>query len=123
MTDQPEHTSDAHVLDEDQVGALVRAWRSIEARRLELVDEQVEVKAKIRKLLAPGDKVYVDGKPVSCQANRRFDVERGAALLDPAVREICKAEGYDPRKVKHHLSAALLDACMVEQGEPKVVLA
>jgi hypothetical protein len=118
MTTAPEHT-----IDTDQVAGLVRAWRSLEQKRLDIVDEQVEVKAQIRKLLEVGDTLDVDGKAIRCQPNRRFDVDRGVALLESAIRDICRTESYDPAKVKQHLTPALLSACMVEQGEPKLTLA
>jgi len=116
-------TEAPHDIDTGQVTELTRAWRSLEMRRAEIADQQDEIRARIRKLLILGDRLDVDGKTVTCTANRRFDVERGAALLDPAVKEICYSSTLDPKKVKAQLTPALLDACMVEQGEPVVRLA
>jgi hypothetical protein len=112
-----------HDLDTGQVTELTRAWRDLDLQRADLVEQQDEIRARIRKLLVPGDRVDVDGKTVTCTANRRFDVEMAAALLEEPVRAICYTTALDSKKVKQHLTPALLDACMVSQGEPVVRLA
>ncbi len=46
------------------------------------------------------------------EPNRRFNAARAAELLAPEVLELCRNEGYDPKKLRGFLAPVLLEQCM-----------
>jgi hypothetical protein len=102
----------------------VRELVALEAQRAEIVAEADEIKARIRSHLEVGAQVEVDGRQVlSIQPNRRLDVDAAVALLPAEVLPLVQTLTVDPKKVRQYLAPALVERCMVEAGQPKVVLA
>lgn len=116
------HSSPLVELDAEAAGIITRL-QQLAAISAHAKEEETELKARLRKILAVGQKGLVEGVPVvALQPNRRFDVEAGIALLPAELRDLCRADGYDPKKIKQYLAPALVETCMVDAGEPKVVL-
>ena len=103
---------------------LVARLGDLAQTRAQIVEEENELKETLRRCLAVGTRGTINGQlAVTLVANRRFDADAGAGLLDPALRDRCTLVGFDPRKVRQYLAPALVEACMVAVGEAKVVLA
>lgn len=109
-------------LDAD-TAALVAHLRRLDTERRRIDEQAEEIKHRLRKTLAAGQRGLDHGVPVvTLQPNRRLDLAKAVELLPDEMRPLCKAETYDPKLVKRHLPPALLDAAMREVGDPKVVL-
>lgn len=109
-------------LDAD-TAALVAHLRRLDTERRRIDEQAEEIKHRLRKTLAAGQRGLDHGVPVvTLQPNRRLDLAKAVELLDPALRDRCATTAYDPKQVKRHLAPALVEVCMVEVGEPKVVL-
>lgn len=100
---------------------LVRRWLHLQARAAELETEIAECKAKIRSMLAVGDRGMLDGRPVvAVTPNRRFDAKAAQAALPPELVEMCTVAEFSAKAAKATLPPALYDQFMRETGEPIV---
>lgn len=103
---------------------IARDIARLDAEIKDLQDMQNTLKNELRAAVDVGWKAYADdGTPfLTVQPNRRFNLERATALLDPQLLELCRPDGYDPKKVKQYLPPLLVDQCMEPVGAPKVVM-
>lgn len=108
-------------LDTD-TARIVSRLVDLQAIIAEKTAEAEALKAELRSL-PPGEH-DIAGKPVlRIIPNRRFDPAKALELVPESLRDQCYSNTLDSAKVKQYLAPALLDACMVEVGKPKVVLA
>lgn len=100
---------------------IVAKLAELNARISDLTSKAESLKAELRSL-PPGDHL-IDGRPaLRIVPTRKFDAEKGLALLPDALRGDCYTTALDPAKVKQFLAPALLESVMVEAGKAKVVL-
>lgn len=109
-------------LEDADTLAIVRRLADLNARIAELNGEAESLKAELRTRLKPGAYDVGGDKPLKLQPTRSFDREAGYALVPKNLRKACLTITIDPAKVKSHLTPAQLEDCMVESGQPKVVL-
>jgi len=116
-TQPPDHdTYPPAAMDND-----VRRYLELDEAAKEIAAEQAGIKARLR-ALGTGEHVAPCGVVVAVTPpNRTFDLGTAVKLLAPEVLEHCKADGFDPAKVKRFLPPALLDVAMLPgKGEPRV---
>jgi hypothetical protein len=100
---------------------IVAKLADLNAHIADLTSEAESLKAELRNLPA-GDHL-INGRPaLRIVPTRRFDAEKGLALLPVALRGDCYSTVLDAAKVKQFLAPALLETVMVEAGKPKVVV-
>jgi hypothetical protein len=78
----------------------------------EVNDEMAAIKARFRTL---GDGAHKAPSGVAVTVtppNRSFNLDKAVGLLNDEQRALCKADGYDPKKVKGMLPPVVLDVCM-----------
>lgn len=104
----------------------VRPIRSVEDLAKDLLDTQAaaavlnervaHLKGLIADQLGVGNSVTLDdagGLTVSVRGpSRSFSAAKAEQLLAPEVLELCRADGYDAKKLKAFLSPLLLEQCM-----------
>lgn len=107
-------------LDAD-TGRIVAHLADINARIADLTSQAEALKAELR-ALPPAD-YDIDGRPaLRITPTRRFDPAKGLELVPEALRDQCYSTVVDAAKVREYLAPALVDACMVDAGKPKVVI-
>lgn len=105
MTVQPTHP--LHDLD-----TLVSRYLDLKTEAEEIASQMEHVKEQLR-TLGVGQHATASGVTVTVQAPaRRFNAKTAEQILPAEVLELCKADGYDPKKLKNFLSPVLLDQCM-----------
>lgn len=107
----------------DEIEALVRRARSMDAEIRELNEAKALVVARIDKLVDVGWKMDVDGVTVRKTAgNRRFDAKLALSMLDPDTKLSCVRTVIDDKLVRAAAqSAGIEDACMTG-GDDKSIL-
>lgn len=118
MTDTTQ--APAHDLDADSA-ALVGRLAEINERIANLTSQAESIKAELRSL-TPGDYASGGNTVLRIVPTRRFDADKALELVPEPLRPECYTTAVDAKKVRSYLAPALLDACMVESGKPKVVL-
>lgn len=115
MTAHPDPTP---LRDLDRLAA---AWLDITDQIDALTAQRDVVKAQLRDL-GLGEHVAANGTVVTVTApSRRFNARTAQALLPAEVLELCRADGYDAKKLKEYLSPVLLERCMdAGTGDPIV---
>lgn len=109
-------------LDNTDTAELVTRLHAVTAEIAELTSIADDLKQLLRSRLHAGTYTMNGDDVIAIRPNRRFNIDAGVALLPEQLREACRADGYDPKKVKEYLAPALLEQCMIEVGQPKVVL-
>jgi hypothetical protein len=106
----------------DDLNADVKTYLDLDDKVKDLQARQADIKARMRDNLAIGKHETDLGVHVTVSApSRRFNLARAVDLLQPELREQCKADGYDASKVKRFLPPALLDVAMdAGTGDPVV---
>lgn len=108
----------------EDIAGIVTRLRDLTDAKTTIDAEIDELKTRLRKAADVGHRVIFQGESLyTLQANRRFDVNLALELLAPSQITACQVVTVDPKKVKAQLPPVLLEQCMVEQGDPKVVLA
>ena len=75
-------------------------------------DEMSAIKARLR-ALGEGAHEAPCGVHISVsKPNRSFSLPKAVALLNEEQLQLCKADGYDAKKVKNMLPPVLLEMCM-----------
>lgn len=99
----------------------VKRFHELKNIRDDIEAEQSQILDRIR-ALGLGQHTTVSGVAFTISPpNRRFSVEKAVQLLPAETLEQCRAEGFDPAKIKRFLSPELLDMAMDEgRGEPRV---
>lgn len=78
----------------------------------EAQSEMNAIKARFR-ALGNGEHTAPSGVQVSVSPpNRSFNLDRAVALLNDEQKALCKADGFDPKKVKGMLPPVVLEVCM-----------
>lgn len=116
-TDQTQPTAE---LDVDTAN-LVARLADLNAKIADLNTEAEAIKAELRSL-TPGDYTHGGRPALRVVATRRFDPVKGFELVPEALRPNCYTQEIDAKKVKEYLAPALLEACMVESGKPRVTV-
>jgi len=107
----------------DELFALRKRYLELADQATAITDEQTEIKRRIRQDLPAGSKLPAGDGQIHVQPNRRFDTDKGAALLPTdEIRAMCRLDGYDDKKIRKMLPPTIQEMCMVEIGEPKVVI-
>lgn len=99
----------------------VKRLQELKNIRDDIEAEQSQILDRIR-ALELGQHTTLSGASFTISPpNRRFNIEKAVQLLPDETLAQCRAEGFDPAKVKRFLSPELLDMCMDEgRGEPRV---
>lgn len=86
--------------------------------------EAKELKKRLRAAATVGQSAVFRGQAMySLQSNRRFDLDTALTLLTPAQAAACTVTTVDAKLVREQLPPVLVEQCMVDQGDAKVVLA
>lgn len=110
-------------VDEDTAGIAARLTTLANARAT-IEAEEKELKRRLRAVATAGQRAVFHGQPLfTLQANRRFDINIALGLMTPSQITACQQITYDPKKVREQLPPVQAEKCMVEVGDPKVVLA
>lgn len=105
-------------LDTD-TARIVADLADLQARISELSTRAEALKAELRSL--PAGDHDIDGHPaLRITPTRRFDPQKGLALVPEPLRGDCYTRTLDATKVKGYLAPALLEQAMVESGKAKV---
>jgi hypothetical protein len=78
----------------------------------EINDELSAIKARFRTLGEGAHKAASGVAVTVTPPNRSFNLTKAVALLNEEQRALCKADGYDPKKVKGMLPPVVLEVCM-----------
>lgn len=115
MTTQPTPTRSAELLARD----LIDVQEQIAA----LGERAMNLKAQLAEAIGVGNSLDLpNGVAVTVrEPNRRFNADRAAQLLAPEVLELCKADGYDVKKLKSFLSPVLLEQVMEASAGAPIV--
>lgn len=107
-------------LDTD-TARIVARLAELQATISDLSAEAEALKAELRSL--PAGDHDIDGRPaLRIVPTRRFDAEKALELVPDPLRGECHVTVVDPKKVREYLAPALVDACMVESGKPRVTV-
>lgn len=96
------------------VEQLARDLIDLQAQTAALTERANQIKAQIADQVAVGQTVHLDGGVAITvrEPNRRFNPDKAVKLLAPEVLELCRPDGYDPKKLKSFLSPVLLEQVM-----------
>lgn len=75
-------------------------------------EEMSAIKARFRTLGEGAHKAPCGVAVQVSPPNRSFNLTKAVGLLNDEQRELCKADGYDPKKVKGMLPPVVLEICM-----------
>lgn len=115
MTDQDQQQQAAAVHDQ-LAGRYLALTEQIE----DLQQQRDGVKAAIRALIGAGTVETESGARITVTPNRRLSLERLRPMLtDQQVAE-CTIEILSNQLIKRYVAPDVVDACMVEVGEPVV---
>lgn len=78
----------------------------------EVNDEMTAIKRRFRDLGDGAHKAPCGVAVTVTPPNRSFNLTKAVALLNDHQRELCKTDGYDPKKVKGMLPPVVLEVCM-----------
>jgi hypothetical protein len=107
----------------DDLAHLRKRYLELNDTAAAISEEQAEIKRRIRDAHQPGFAETVGDGKVAVQPNRRFDPDKGAAMLpSDDLRALCRIEVYDAKAVKRLLPPAIQELCMIDVGEPRVVI-
>ena len=109
-------------LDDTDTAQLIERLHAVSADIAELQGVADTLKGELRDRLTVGTYSMNGSDVLAIRPNRRLDLERAVALIPEQLREACRADTYDAKKVRQYLAPALLESVMVEVGEPRVVL-
>jgi len=74
--------------------------------------EMGAIKARFRALGDGAHKAPCGVAVTVTPPNRSFNLTKAVGLLNEEQRALCKADGYDPKKVKGMLPPVVLEVCM-----------
>ena len=99
---------------EDTLKFLVRRGRALSAEIKDLQEELEGISDRVKALTKPGDKLEIDGVPLTHKrANRSFSKLLAFALLTPEERKGLMKEMLDEKALRALIeSKGLLDDCM-----------
>lgn len=105
-------------MESDQLVALVRRHRELQATKLEVEAEQARIKDLIDASVEEGWALEVDGVVATKRrGNRRFSRILAVELLNPTQRERCIVERYDDALLRSELEViGVLDFAMEDVG-------
>lgn len=98
--------------DTDAFDADARRYLELDELAASITEEQAAIKARFRTLGEGAHKAPCGVAVQVTQPNRSFDINKAVDLLNDEQRELCKATGYDARKVKSMLPPVLVEVCM-----------
>lgn len=75
-------------------------------------DEMSAIKARLRALGEGGHQAPCGAYVAVSRPNRSFSLPKAVALLNDEQLLLCRADGYDAKKVKSMLAPVLLELCM-----------
>lgn len=106
----------------EHLNADARAYVDLDDRIKDLQAQQASIKGRMRDNLDLGKHDTDAGVTVTISApSRRFNPVRAAELLTEEQREVCRADGFDPKKLKAQLPPVLMETCMeAGTGDPVV---
>jgi hypothetical protein len=111
-------------MDQKELDDTVTRWVALKKTREEIDAELVSITERLR-LLGRGRHPTTFGVNVTVQSPPRvFNPDTALRLIPPAVLSMCTYDGYDPKKLRAHLTAVnLLDAAMDPgTGNPRVMI-
>lgn len=107
-------------LDADRA-RIVAALADLNDKIATLNADAEALKAELRNL--PAGDYLLDGRPaLRIVTSRRFDADKALELVPEPLRPECYTTAVDPKKVREYLAPALVDACMVTSGKPRVTV-
>lgn len=110
-------TTSATQLDTD-----VQRFLELDARKHEIEAEQAEIKERIRALGIGSHSAA--GMTINVTPNRRFNADHAAKVLPESLAALCikTTTAIDAGLAKENLPPAVYESCMVEVGQPRVVV-
>lgn len=104
------------------INQLVATWHDLEARRVELVEAQEQIKHQLREHLDVG-RHETDAGTVTLSVNRRFDPTLAATVLEkinPDLVAACSVTKVDSSATKRLVGGDVYERCMAEVGAARV---
>jgi hypothetical protein len=101
--------------------ALIRRARSLSADVKSMNEEIAKILARLDELVPLGWELVVDGIPAKKKlGNRSFSPELALARLTPDEQMLCRADGFDNKKIREMAEAkGLVESCMVQPDADK----
>jgi hypothetical protein len=97
---------------QDEFDADAQRYMELDEFLSEVQAEMGAIKARFRALGNGAHKAPCGVAVTVTPPNRSFNLTKAVALLNEEQRALCKADGYDPKKVKGMLPPVVLDVCM-----------
>lgn len=105
--------------DPTQLDTDVKRYLELDALRADIQIELDTIKTRLRE---GGTQMAPCGVKVTVTANRRFSPEQALKAVPDALLPLCQETIISSAKAKAALPPAIYSDCMVEVGEPRVIV-